>query len=188
MAAFFTADTHFGDPHILRRRCWAASVADHDEQLIAGWNDRVGPMDEVWHLGDFAAGASRMRCAEIFARLNGTKRLIRGNHDTNRVLNLPWAEAPVECARISVWEAFGAEHGLYLAPYAHRSWPGLWREFATCTATRTQPCRTRAGPAMWAWTLGIAGPCRWTRSSRAKTEQRSGPRNLRGARQAGSLN
>jgi len=127
MAAFFTADTHFGDLHILRRRCWATSVADHDEQLIAGWNDRVGPMDEVWHLGDFAAGASRMRCAEIFARLNGTKRLIRGNHDTNRVLNLPWAEAPVESARISVRDSCGAEHGLYLAHYAHRSWPGLWR-------------------------------------------------------------
>src|SRR3954451_20571524 len=102
MAAFFTADTHFGDLHILRRRCWATSVADHDEQLIAGWNDRVGPMDEVWHLGDFAAGASRMCCAEIFERLNGTKRLIRGNHDTNRVLNLPWAEAPVESARAAL--------------------------------------------------------------------------------------
>ena len=127
MAAFFTADTHFGDAYILRRRGWAASVAQHDAALIARWNEMVSPADEVWHLGDFAAGASRACCAEIFARLNGVKRLIRGNHDTNRVLDLPWAEAPVESARVVVRDAAGHEHRLFLAHYAHRSWPGLWR-------------------------------------------------------------
>jgi hypothetical protein len=57
MALFFTADTHFGDPSILRRRVWTTSVDDHDEVLIAHWNGTVGPEDEIWHLGDFAAGA-----------------------------------------------------------------------------------------------------------------------------------
>jgi hypothetical protein len=57
MAAFFTADTHFGDACILRRRGWATSVDEHDEVLIAHWNETVGPEDEIWHLGDFAAGA-----------------------------------------------------------------------------------------------------------------------------------
>jgi calcineurin-like phosphoesterase family protein len=95
--------------------------------LIARWNETVGPDDEIWHLGDFVAGASRARCAEIYARLNGIKRLIRGNHDTNRVLKLPWTDPPLESARITVRDNSGSEPSLHLAHYAHRSWPGLWR-------------------------------------------------------------
>ena len=128
MPVFFTADTHFGDAHILRRRGDRfASIEEHDEALVARWNEAVGPDDEVWHLGDFAAGASRARCAALFARLNGVKRLIRGNHDTNRVLDLPWADPPLESARITVQDASGTGRRLYLAHYAHRAWPGLWR-------------------------------------------------------------
>lgn len=129
MATFFTADTHFGDPHILRHRGGRfGSVEAHDEALVAGWNAVVGPEDVVWHLGDFAAHASRAHCAAIFARLNGAKRLVRGNHDSNRVLGLPWAEPPVESARLSVADARGRPHRLFLSHYAHRAWPGLWRE------------------------------------------------------------
>lgn len=127
MATFFTADTHFGDTHILRRRTAFSTVAEHDAALIVAWNEVVSPDDEVWHIGDFAAGASRTECGRIFAELNGTKRLVRGNHDTNRVLNLPWHEPPLESARITVHDGAGHEWRLYLAHYAHRAWPGLWR-------------------------------------------------------------
>lgn len=128
MTTFFTADTHFGDAHILRQRGRLfASLEEHDAALIARWNEVVTDEDDVWHLGDFAAGASRIRCAEIFAELRGTKRLIRGNHDTNRVLDLPWAKPPQESARITVRDDAGMEWRLFLAHYAHRAWPGLWR-------------------------------------------------------------
>ena len=128
MSVFFTADTHFGDPHILRHRGGRfGSLAEHDEDLIARWNATVTPTDEVWHIGDFAAGASRERCAEIFARLAGRKRLVRGNHDTHRVLALPWADTPVESVRTTVRDDLGVEWRLFLAHYAHRAWPGLWR-------------------------------------------------------------
>ena len=104
MNLFFTADTHFSDAHILRQRGGRHDTLEaHDEQLVARWNDAVAPTDEVWHLGDFAAGASRERCADIFARLHGTKRLVRGNHDSNRELDLPWA-AVVDHARLTVTE------------------------------------------------------------------------------------
>ncbi len=129
MALFFTADTHFGDAHILRhRRAQFGTVEAHDAALIAGWNAVVGPDDTIWHLGDFAAGASREHCRCVFAQLHGTKRLIRGNHDSNRVLDLPWAEPPVENARLSAPDATGRVWRLYLSHYAHRAWPGLWRE------------------------------------------------------------
>ncbi|WP_048425873.1 metallophosphoesterase [Methylobacterium indicum] len=127
MAVFFTADTHFGDTHILRQRGRVfASIEEHDATLVANWNAAVGPDDEVWHVGDFAAHAERAHCVAVFARLNGVKRLVRGNHDSNRVLDLPWADPPVESARVTLREE-GREWRLFLAHYAHRAWPGLWR-------------------------------------------------------------
>jgi calcineurin-like phosphoesterase family protein len=129
MATLFIADTHFGDARLVeRRRTGFASVESHDEALIARWNARVAAADEIWHLDDFAAHASREHCARVFARLNGIKRLVRGNHDSNRVLDLPWAEPPVESIRISVSDPAGRSWRLFLAHYAHRAWPGLWRE------------------------------------------------------------
>ena len=129
MAIFFTADTHFGDCHLVARQRRAfASVEAHDEALIARWNTRVGEGDTVWHLGDFAAHASREHCAAVFARLNGIKRLVHGNHDTNRVLDLPWTDPPVESARITVHDSQGQAWRLFLSHYPHRSWPGFWRE------------------------------------------------------------
>lgn len=127
MTIFFTADTHFGDPHILRQRRRFATIEAHDEALIARWNAAVADGDEVWHLGDFAAGASRERCRDIFDALAGRKHLVRGNHDTNRVLELPWAAPPVDALRLTRRGPDGAEMRLFLAHYPHRSWPGLWR-------------------------------------------------------------
>lgn len=128
MATFFTADTHFGDAALVqRRRGRFGSVEGHDEALIARWNAVVAEDDEVWHLGDFAADASRAHCAAVFGRLNGIKRLVRGNHDTNRVLELPWHAPPVESARITVADAAGQPWRLFLSHYPHRSWPGFWR-------------------------------------------------------------
>ncbi|WP_082494610.1 metallophosphoesterase [Methylobacterium sp. Leaf108] len=125
MATFFTADTHFGDaPLVHRRRNAFGSVEGHDEALIDRWNAVIGASDEFWHLGDFAVGASREHCAAVFARLNGIKRLMRGN----RVLDLPWADPPVESARITVRDAEGRPWRFFLSRYPHRSWPGFWRE------------------------------------------------------------
>lgn len=141
MATFFTADTHFGDAALVARRRRAfASVEEHDEALIARWNARVQAEDEVWHLGDFAAHASRDHCAAVFARLNGVKRLVRGNHDTNRVLELPWAEPPVESARIGLLDEAGRPWRLFLSHYAHRAWPGLWRETRHLYDGHTHAC------------------------------------------------
>lgn len=42
--------------------------------------------DTVWHLGDFAGEDVPLDdAATIFKRLNGSKRLIRGNHDGDEV-------------------------------------------------------------------------------------------------------
>ena len=51
---FFTADTHFGNPHILEHgERPFNSVAERNATLIKNWNEVVGPKDYVYHLGDF---------------------------------------------------------------------------------------------------------------------------------------
>ncbi|WP_264049800.1 metallophosphoesterase family protein [Methylobacterium flocculans] len=123
MAVWFTSDTHFGDPRILRidKRPYP-DLAAHDAALIAAWNAVVAPQDEVWHLGDFALGPSEVRVAEILAALPGTKHLIVGNNDGPGTLAAPgwasvghYAEITVEARR------------LVLCHYAFRTWNGIGR-------------------------------------------------------------
>lgn len=51
-----------------------------NETLVERWNTYVKPGDHVYHLGDVAMCRPRM-VAHIIKRLNGKKRLVRGNHD-----------------------------------------------------------------------------------------------------------
>ncbi len=93
MTTYFTSDSHFGHAGVIAMSGRPfASIEEHDEALVAAWNAVVGPRDEVWHLGDFAMGASPERCAVLFLRLRGRKCLVRGNHDRKRVTDLGWHE------------------------------------------------------------------------------------------------
>lgn len=117
----FTADTHFGDHRAinLSRRPYA-SAAEMDEALIAGWNARVGPNDEVWHLGDVARRADAV--AGLLARLNGRKHLIRGNNDpAGTVAADGWASVR-DYAEVEV-----DGRALVLCHYPFRSWNGQGR-------------------------------------------------------------
>lgn len=79
---YFTADTHFNDPRILRidRRPFG-SLAEHDRTLISFWNETVSPDDEIWHLGDFAKGSAEF-VSSLLSSLQGRKHLIIGNNDS----------------------------------------------------------------------------------------------------------
>lgn len=65
-----------------------------NDDMIARWNQAVGPTDTVYHLGDFGfkhrSGGRPL--ADIFSALRGRKHLIIGNHDEENkdVLKLPW--------------------------------------------------------------------------------------------------
>jgi len=83
MATWFTSDTHYGHTNIVERFAVPrpfASIEEHDEVLVRNWNETVAPDDEIFHLGDFAYKCHPKRMAEIFARLNGRKHLVVGNH------------------------------------------------------------------------------------------------------------
>lgn len=78
---YFTSDHHFGHKNIIKycKRPFDG-VMEMNEEMAKRWNDIVKPKDEVIYLGDFSLSTYEM---DIWLnRLNGTKELIVGNHDT----------------------------------------------------------------------------------------------------------
>jgi calcineurin-like phosphoesterase family protein len=88
MTTFVCADMHLGHKGIVqflkqdgtKERPWI-DVEEMNEALINNWNKVVRPKDTVIVLGDFVINRSALPLA---ARLNGTKELVMGNHDTMR--------------------------------------------------------------------------------------------------------
>jgi calcineurin-like phosphoesterase family protein len=116
---FFTSDTHFGDHRVLNiaRRPFT-SVAEMNEALIARWNARVGPDDEVWHVGDFATAQAG---PAIWPKLNGRKHLLVGNNDGPLVRALSWCSVQ-HYAELTVGGV-----RLVLCHYPFRTWNGAHR-------------------------------------------------------------
>lgn len=88
---FFISDTHFGHSNILTFtddndnliRPGFHNIEHMNEHIIERWNSVVKPQDKVYHLGDFAFG--QQTCHKVLPRLNGHKRLVRGNHDVYEI-------------------------------------------------------------------------------------------------------
>jgi len=96
------------------------SVAALDEALIARWNARVAPTDEVWHLGDFALGKPAPAMAAILERLHGAKHLVAGNNDP------PAARALAGWASVQPYAELTVDGlALVLCHYPFRSWNGM---------------------------------------------------------------
>lgn len=81
---FFTADHHFNHQNVIKysKRPWF-TVEEMNNALIQKWNNRVSKEDRVFVLGDFAL-ANKGTIRTIVPQLNGTKILVRGNHDAYR--------------------------------------------------------------------------------------------------------
>ena len=114
---YFTSDTHFGDTRVLRidRRPFP-NMIEHDAAVIANWNRRIGPEDEVWHLGDFAARKPDF-AERLLSQFNGRKHLVIGNND------------PIETTSGNSWASVQHDaelrldgHHLILCHYPFRTW------------------------------------------------------------------
>ena len=123
MAVFFTADTHFGHGGVrgLYRRPFA-SIAEMDAAMVSRWNERVGPDDEIWHLGDFAVDTNPARIAALLDSLAGIKHLVTGNNDPDEVRALSgW------CSVQPYAELRQDDIGLVLCHYPFRRWHKMHR-------------------------------------------------------------
>ena len=78
------SDTHFGHENILKfepiNRPYK-TIEEHDIKIIKQWNHYIKPTDVVYHLGDIGMKCTKTYMKDIFKQLNGTKILVRGNHD-----------------------------------------------------------------------------------------------------------
>jgi calcineurin-like phosphoesterase family protein len=82
---FLTSDLHLGHKNICvftnfdgsKVRPWD-DVDEMNEAIIANWNSVVKVHDKVYVLGDVVMNKKYL---PLMDRLNGSKRLIRGNHD-----------------------------------------------------------------------------------------------------------
>lgn len=127
---WFTADLHLGHRGVLRfGRPWD-DVEEMADALVHNWNERVALTDEIYILGDFSL-CSRKRTLEYMARLNGTKYLIRGNHDSNQTANLFEWSKDLYRLKIPDKEGIRGAQRIVLCHYPLLSWDqmhyGSWQ-------------------------------------------------------------
>jgi len=89
MTIWFTSDHHFGHSNIIKycNRPFN-DVDDMNESMIKNWNQRIGPNEVVYYIGDFAIDK---KPEKFLARLNGQKYLIQGNHDHKPRIEHGWS-------------------------------------------------------------------------------------------------
>lgn len=115
---FLTSDNHFGHAKCIEY-CSRPfkDVQEMEEKLIRNWNKVVRPQDLVYVLGDFSMYLTKEHLREILNKLNGTKILVRGNHDLSpsEMLNIGF-HAVVENAEIQI-----AKERVILSHYPYRN-------------------------------------------------------------------
>lgn len=107
---WFTSDHHWSHRNILNftdkngnKIRNFSSVEEMDEYMIEKWNECIKPGDKVYHLGDITFNDKKF--GDIINRLNGSKRLLVGNHDNVKFLSSGgWFK------NVGLWRRFD-EHG-----------------------------------------------------------------------------
>lgn len=89
MTVWITSDTHWGHKNIMTfcpesRARFNNDVAFMNEAMVQEWNAMVQPDDLVYILGDVAF-LSPEKATIIMRKLNGSKILIEGNHDSKNL-------------------------------------------------------------------------------------------------------
>lgn len=84
MNIYMISDTHFYHNNIIEycNRPFK-NVEEMNQYMIDKWNNRVSKDDIVIHLGDVGFG-SKEQVQNLCHQLNGTKILIKGNHDMRK--------------------------------------------------------------------------------------------------------
>lgn len=127
---FLTADSHFGHANVIRYCDRPFETKDeHDQTLVDNWNTVVRPKDVVYHLGDFGFGNVDY-IHKIAQRLHGQIILIKGNHDSGKMIRR--LSDRFQTVKDTHFVRHGG-HKIFMSHYAHRTWPssnhGSWHIF-----------------------------------------------------------
>lgn len=125
MANWYTADPHFGHDNIIKfcNRPFR-STSEMDAVIRANYASCVGPDDDFWIVGDFSFGRTSSKdgyAERLFASLPGRKHLVRGNHDGERIADLPWASVH------DIVEVKDGDQRFVLCHYPMITWHGARR-------------------------------------------------------------
>lgn len=78
---YFIADTHFNHANIIVHcKRPFASLEEMNFRIVEQWNNTVCKSDNVYFLGDFSLGGTKI-AQHYISQLNGNKLILRGNHD-----------------------------------------------------------------------------------------------------------
>lgn len=123
---WFVSDSHFSHNNILKfcKRPYD-NVDDMNVDMVKKWNKKVQPDDTVYHLGDFSFKDGD----KFFHQLNGHKHLIIGNHDGDKVRNLPWESQEIysELEIKNPAEA-GRKYTFVLFHYPIQEWNSFYKD------------------------------------------------------------
>lgn len=86
---YFTSDCHFNhNRDFIYEPRGFNSVEESNNTIITNWNNTVTDEDEIYVIGDFFLGSDEEFVRETLANLKGNIHLIRGNHDTDRKVEI----------------------------------------------------------------------------------------------------
>ena len=139
MATYLISDTHYSHEGILSFknsttglpvRPQFKNIDEMDEFMLDRWNSVVRKGDTVIHLGDVFFG-DQDRFKKLWPKLNGSKKLIVGNHDNIKFLAaggffseiLMWKRLPrhsILLSHVPVHESSLSFYGR--GPHPYRSW------------------------------------------------------------------
>lgn len=86
---YFTSDLHIGhDRDFIYKSRGFDSIKDHDSAILTNWNNIVAPSDTVYILGDLCMHSDNKEWDRIYKKLNGHKKFIIGNHDTDNKIKM----------------------------------------------------------------------------------------------------
>jgi len=92
MKTYVTSDLHFGHKNIhgpdgfVPTRTHFTATNDMNQALIDAWNAVVHRDDVVYHLGDLSLHMKKEDILSLVLQLKGTIYLVKGNHDSGRVM------------------------------------------------------------------------------------------------------
>lgn len=122
------SDTHFFHKNILKftdnngeliRGKLFDTAEQMNEHMLDRWNEVVKPGDIVYHLGDVMMGPKE-DFKSFWPKLNGSKRLIVGNHD-----DIPFLSSGGFFKKVQMWRMFPDMGLLFTHVPIHES--GLYR-------------------------------------------------------------